>query len=78
MSLCRVKLLIYSQRVISWRRVIAVVIAICAVIHTFSGLASAQLSPSAAKTKLQVGLSSRKLDFGKVPARTQSMRMAAM
>ncbi len=47
-------------------------IAICAVIHSLSGLASAQPSPAAAKSKLQVGLSSRKLDFGKVPAGTQS------
>ncbi len=47
-------------------------IAICAVIHAFGRLASAQPSPSVVRTKLQVGLSSRKLDFGKVPAGTQS------
>ena len=56
----------------SSRRAIAVVIAACAVLCILDGDASAQSSPSATNNKLVVGLSPKKINFGKVPAATQT------
>src|SRR5260370_15765846 len=50
------------------RRAIAVVIAICAALYALGGHASAQSSPSATRSKLTVGLSPKKINFGKLPA----------
>ena len=50
----------------------AVVSLICALFCLPGGIASAQPSPSATKSKLTVGLSAKKINFGKVPAGTQS------
>ncbi len=57
---------------ISSRRATGVVIAICAALCALVSPASAQTSPSATKSKIAVGLSSRKINFGKLPAGTRS------
>jgi hypothetical protein len=61
-------ILILILGVISSRRAIAVVFALCTALYALGGVASAQPSPSAAKSKLTVGLSPKKINFGKLPA----------
>ena len=48
-------------------------IAICAALCALANLARAQTNPSATNNKLAVGLSSRKINFGKVPAGVHSI-----
>src|SRR5260370_22055912 len=64
----------YARRLCIRRRVnylrgaIAVAIVMCTVSYTLGGVANAQSNPSA--TKPPVGLSPKKINFGKVPAGT--------
>jgi hypothetical protein len=64
------------RRMISSRGAIAVVIAIGAALCAVGGLATAQSSPSAAKPP--VGLSPKKINFGKVPAGTPIQRIVTL
>ncbi|MGH7925107.1 MAG: choice-of-anchor D domain-containing protein [Candidatus Binatus sp.] len=57
----------------SWsRRAIALAFLICAAAYALIGVATAQSSTSTTRNKLKVGLSPRKINFGKQPAGTTS------
>jgi hypothetical protein len=58
--------------VLSLRAVINFTVATCAVFWLVAGSALAQTSPSSATKKPAVGLSARKINFGSVPAGSQS------